>query len=215
MTCSYDRVGGCSSGYDYYYDHCCSAGMTTFWYIFMWISIALCVCLCCSMMLAAMRRRRMQMMMAQQRNMHGGQQHRMRHNSDTSSEDSSMLHHPPSNAPPRPVYNAPIGGSTQTTVMYAPPAMAMAPLSVGVRPAVDPTKGTTQVRITLATGQTTTLDLNLHHTVADIHTYVMSVAPTSGSYQLYSGYPPKPLADPSMTIEKAKLQQANVHMRLI
>ena len=100
--------------------------------------------------------------------------------------------------------------------MYAPPAMPMAPpLAVGVRPAVDQSKGTTTIRITLHTGQQTTLDLNLDHTVADIHTYVMSVAPTAGSYQLYSGYPPQPLADPGMTIEKAKLKQANVTMRLI
>ena len=93
--------------------------------------------------------------------------------------------------------------------------MAVAPLSTGVRPQVDSSKGTTVIRITLCTGQQTTLDLNLNHTVADIHTYVMSVAPTSGSYQLMSGYPPQPLADPGMTIEKAKLQQANVIMRLI
>ena len=84
--------------------------------------------------------------------------------------------------------------------------MAVAPLSTGVRPVVDSTKGTTTIRITLASGQQTTLDLNLDHTVADIHTYVMSVAPTSGSYQLMSGYPPKPLADPGMTISKANLQ---------
>ena len=93
--------------------------------------------------------------------------------------------------------------------------MPAAPLSVGVRPEVDRTKGTTVIRITLHTGQQTTLDLNLDHTVADIHTYVMSVCPTAGSYQLMSGYPPKPLADPSMTIKNAKLQQANVTMRLI
>ena len=58
------------------------------------------------------------------------------------------------------------------------------------------------------------MELNLTHTVADIHTYVMSVAPTAGSYQLMSGYPPRPLADPSVTIKAAKLENANVAMRL-
>ena len=114
----------------------------------------------------------------------------------------------------RPVYNQPIGG-TGTAVLYAPPAMPTAPLSVGVRPEVDTQKGTTVIRITLHTGQQTTLDLNLEHTVADIHTYVMSVCPTAGNYQLMSGYPPKPLADPGMTIKNAKLQQAAVTMRLM
>ena len=114
-----------------------------------------------------------------------------------------MLYGEPVRQNNRQVYNGPIGG---TTVVYAPPAMPAAPLSYGVRPEVNPSRGTTQIRITLASGQQTTLDLNLTHTVADIHTYVMSVAPTAGSYQLFSGSPPRPLADPSMTIEKAKLQ---------
>eukprot|EP00353_Schmidingerella_taraikaensis_P005764 CAMPEP_0185582500 /NCGR_PEP_ID=MMETSP0434-20130131/20835_1 /TAXON_ID=626734 ORGANISM="Favella taraikaensis, Strain Fe Narragansett Bay" /NCGR_SAMPLE_ID=MMETSP0434 /ASSEMBLY_ACC=CAM_ASM_000379 /LENGTH=130 /DNA_ID=CAMNT_0028201329 /DNA_START=232 /DNA_END=626 /DNA_ORIENTATION=+ len=65
------------------------------------------------------------------------------------------------------------------------------------------------------TGQQTTLDLNASHTVAEIHTFVMSVAPTAGSYQLMSGYPPQPLADPGMTIRKAGLEMANVTMRLM
>ena len=69
MTCGYDRDYRCNNGYDYYYNDCCNAGMTTFWSIFLWISMALCLCACCAMMMAAMRRRRMQqMMMAHQRN---------------------------------------------------------------------------------------------------------------------------------------------------
>ena len=149
--------------------------------------------------------------------MHQNRNHHGHESFDTdSSFDSHHNHHHDRHVVvvQRPVYNAPIGGSG-AQVQYAPPAMANAPLSVGVRPAVDPTKGTTQIRITLYTGQQATLDLNVNHTVADIHTYVMSVAPTAGSYQLMSGYPPKPLADPSMTIEKAGLKQANVTMRLM
>ena len=64
MTCTYAHVGNCGDGYDDRYGQCCNAGMTTFWNIMLWISLALCVCLCCSMMAATMRRRRMQMMMA-------------------------------------------------------------------------------------------------------------------------------------------------------
>ena len=94
------------------------------------------------------------------------------------------------------------------------PTNAYSPLPHGMRPLVDTSQPRTTLRITLYTGQNTTLDLNLSHTVADIHTYVMSVAPTAGSYQLLSGYPPRPLADPSATIKSAKLQNANVQMRL-
>ena len=68
MGCSYDHIDGCENGYDYGYRYeppsCCNAGMSTFWYIFLWVSLGLCICLCCSMMLAMMRRRRMQMLAA-------------------------------------------------------------------------------------------------------------------------------------------------------
>ena len=93
--------------------------------------------------------------------------------------------------------------------------MPLAPIATGVRPTVDGSKPKTTIRVTLFNGQQTTLELNHDHTVAEIHTFVMSVAPTAGSYQLMSGYPPKPLADPSMTIKNANLLQANVTMRLI
>ena len=83
-----------------------------------------------------------------------------------------------------------------------------------MRPLVDTSKPSTTIRITLHTGQNTSLDLNYSHTVADIHTFVMSVAPTAGSYLLLNGYPPRPLADPSMTIGDAKLENANIVMRL-
>ena len=72
MGCTNNQSNICDNGYDYYYNDCCNYGMTAFWSIMLWISLALCVCMCCSMMMAAMRRRRMQMMAAQQRN-NGGQ----------------------------------------------------------------------------------------------------------------------------------------------
>ena len=71
------------------------------------------------------------------------------------------------------------------------------------------------IKITLTTGQTTTLELNTYHTIADIHSYVMSVNPSIASYQLVSGYPPTPLMDPSVTIANAGLLRANVIQRAI
>jgi len=48
------------------------------------------------------------------------------------------------------------------------------------------------------------------HTVGDIHNFVMCAAPIDGEYQLVSGFPPKPLADASKTIEQAGLKNAAI-----
>ena len=208
MTCSFDTYFDCPEGFSYYYRTCCDAGWTLFWNILMYVSICLCVMFCCCMMFSFMRRRRMQMAAAQRRNHQAG-----RHDSSSSS-DSFHNNNNNNNRPRSPnraaPYNAPIGGPS-----YAPPTMAAAPLPVGIRPMVNETKPKTAIRINLYTGQSVTLDVNLDHTVADIHTYVMSVAPINGSYQLMSGYPPRPLADPSKTIKDAKLENANVTMAIV
>lgn len=36
--------------------------------------------------------------------------------------------------------------------------------------------------------------------------YVMQAAPVDGSYDLLSGYPPKPLTNPDLTIKEAGLE---------
>ena len=53
------------------------------------------------------------------------------------------------------------------------------------------------------------------HTVGDIHGFVMSAAPIDGEYQLVSGFPPKPLNDPSKTVEQAGLKNAAVTQKII
>ena len=42
----------------------------------------------------------------------------------------------------------------------------------------------------------------------------MSVAPVDGEYKLLSGFPPKPLEDPSATIEGAGLLRAAITQKL-
>ena len=79
---------------------------------------------------------------------------------------------------------------------------------------IDPNVEKTLIKITLSTGQSTTLELNVTHTVGDIHTYVMSVNPYVTSYQLLAGYPPAPLTDGSVTIAAAGLRSANVIQRI-
>ena len=82
------------------------------------------------------------------------------------------------------------------------------------KPVVDPSKPTTQIGFRFHNGQRAMLDVNLDHTVADLHTYIAFVAPVDGSYELIAGFPPKPLADPSKTIEAAGLVKASVTQRL-
>ena len=57
--------------------------------------------------------------------------------------------------------------------------------------------------------------MNLTHTVADIQAYVATVAPVEGEYQLLSGFPPKPLSDPSKTVEQAGLKNSAITQRIV
>jgi hypothetical protein len=74
------------------------------------------------------------------------------------------------------------------------------------KPAVDPSKPTTDIRFRFHNGQSATLTVNLTCTVGDLHMYVMHAAPTEGSYVLMeAGRPPKQLNNPNLTVEAAKL----------
>ena len=55
----------------------------------------------------------------------------------------------------------------------------------------------------------------MSHTVSDIHAFVMNAAPVDGEYQLVSGFPPKPLDDPSKTIEQAGLKNAAITQKIL
>ena len=54
--------------------------------------------------------------------------------------------------------------------------------NVGGKPTVDEGKPKTTVQIRFHNGQSASLELNLTHTVADIHGYVMEAAPVDGEY---------------------------------
>lgn len=211
MGCSFDIRFDCYDGYNYAYGTCCDASWVLFWNILMYVSLCLCVMFCCCMMMSAMRRRRRQLAGASRRN-HDG----LRVDS-TSSEESFVEPRRNNNTRRADPYNAPIGGAQAAPYYAAPPQAVQTypPLPDGIRPIVNQKKPKTNIRINLYTGQSVTLEVNMDHTVADLHTYVMSVAPIAGSYQLMSGYPMKPLADPSKTIKAAGLKQANVTMTLV
>ncbi len=84
----------------------------------------------------------------------------------------------------------------------------------GGKPIVDESKEKTQLQFRFHNGQRASLEVNLTHTVADLHAYVMSVAPVEGAYKLLAGFPPKPLTDPSATIQSAGLQRAAITQKL-
>ena len=82
--------------------------------------------------------------------------------------------------------------------------------SLDGKPAVDQSAPKTTVQIRFHNGERASLEVNLSHTVQVIHDYVMSAAPVTGEYQLVSGFPPKPLADASKTIEAAGLKNSAI-----
>lgn len=87
--------------------------------------------------------------------------------------------------------------------------------ATGGKPVVDESKPKTSIQFRFHNGQRAAIDVNHSHTVADLHTYIQFVAPVEGSYQLVSGFPPKPLNDPSATIEAAGLIKASITQKLI
>ncbi len=85
----------------------------------------------------------------------------------------------------------------------------------GVKPDIDSSKETTKIQIRFHNGERVTQTFNIDQRVSDIHTYVMTAAPVDGSYTLVSGFPPKPLSDPNLTIKQAGLKGASITQKLI
>ena len=83
------------------------------------------------------------------------------------------------------------------------------------KPVVDASQATTNIQIRFHNGERASLTVNMTHTVADIHAYVMAAAPVDGEYSLVSGFPPKPLNDPSKTIEQAGLKNAAITQKIL
>ena len=87
--------------------------------------------------------------------------------------------------------------------------------AVDGKPVVDENAPKTNLQIRFHNGERATLAVNMTHTVGDIHSFVMCAAPVDGEYQLISGFPPKPLDDPSKTIEQAGLKNAAITQKII
>lgn len=87
--------------------------------------------------------------------------------------------------------------------------------ATGGKPIVDEGKPKTSIQFRFHNGQRAAIDVNTDHKVSDLHTYVKFVAPVQGSYQLLSGFPPRPLNDPNATIEAAGLARGSITQKLV
>ena len=117
--------------------------------------------------------------------------------------------------PTPPKYTAFSGaGASLGGASSAAPVIAKVNVSDSNKPIVDPSKPQTLVNLRLCNGQTIKLELNNDHTVKDLYMYVESVAPAAGSWNLVSGFPPKPLADMNLTLEQAKLLKSAITQKL-
>lgn len=119
--------------------------------------------------------------------------------------------------PPPPKYISFSGEGTSLGGAAAAAAAATTQVDTsasGGKPKVDESKPKTTIQFRFHNGQRASLDVNLDHTVSDLHSYCMSVAPVDGEYKLLAGFPPKALTDPSATIEAAGLVRASVQMKL-
>ena len=117
--------------------------------------------------------------------------------------------------PPPPKYISFSGEGTSMGGAAASTGGAVDLSATGGKPAVDASKPVTQIQFRFHNGQRAALEVNHDHTVADLHTYITFVAPVDGSYQLVAGFPPKPLNDPSKTIEAAGLIKASITQKLV
>jgi len=82
---------------------------------------------------------------------------------------------------------------------------------------VDDSRPTTSIQVRLADGTRMVAQFNLDQTVMDIRHFIDMARPGStGSYTLMNAndFPPKPLTDPSATIESANLLNAVVNQRM-
>ena len=111
------------------------------------------------------------------------------------------------------------GGTTGTGTTTGTDSGTFDPSSlkdVATPPSVDKSAPTTNIAVRLPTsGKRAVLQLNLTHTVQDFATLLVQQQAPTQKFRLVAGFPPKPLDNPSATIEEAGLKGAQVKMEFI
>jgi UBX domain-containing protein 1 len=108
------------------------------------------------------------------------------------------------------------GNSMQPAAASATVAGIFDPATLPETPPTAPTGSdpTTSIQIRLLSGARQVVRLALSSTVADLAAHVRNEADGS-SFQLIAGFPPKPLQDPTLTIQEAGLKGAQVSMKKV
>mmetsp|Transcript_18903 Transcript_18903/g.16813 ORF Transcript_18903/g.16813 Transcript_18903/m.16813 type:complete len:263 (+) Transcript_18903:103-891(+) len=73
----------------------------------------------------------------------------------------------------------------------------------------------TRIQVILIGGKKETLKVNLSNTVLQIYAHVKAVSGYEGKFSLLAGFPPKPLNNPSSTVEDEKLQGSRVQQKKV
>ena len=111
------------------------------------------------------------------------------------------------------------GGTTGTGTTTGTDSGTFDPSSlkdVATPPSVDKSAPTTNIAVRLPTsGKRAVLQLNLTHTVQDFATLLVQQQAPTQKFRLVAGFPPKPLDNPSATIEEANLKGAQVKMEFV
>lgn len=94
------------------------------------------------------------------------------------------------------------GGTFDPASLLAPPL------------ALDAGRPSTSIAVRLLNGKRQVVKINMDGTVQDLATHLVPHA-DGNSFRLVSGFPPKPLEDPSTTIEAAGLKGAQVSMQKV
>ena len=82
-------------------------------------------------------------------------------------------------------------------------------------PLVDKDQPITKINFRFHNGTTALVEFNQTHFVGHIYEYVNAVAPVQGTFNLVSGFPPKPLSDKTITLKEAKLINTSVIQKLL
>ena len=109
-----------------------------------------------------------------------------------------------------------LGSATTNTDASATDVFDAATLTAQPAPTVNSDAPTTAIQVRLSNGQRRVVRLNLDMTVQHLAAHAAHAAGDSSlSFRLVSGFPPKPLPDPSATIEAAGLKGAQVSMQKV
>ncbi len=104
---------------------------------------------------------------------------------------------------------ATLGNSTAITGSIVDPASLPAPTPL------DESRPSTSIQVRLPNGKRQVLKINLDVQVLEVAAHVAPLLGESGSFQLISGFPPKPLDDFEATVEAAGLKGAQVQIKKV